>query len=277
MVSGINSQTYVYNVDSTDAQMNMYYPLAIADIVLPRSQARALEIDFKLLTQLARMVGGDTTLARRALHAANEVMNAFKVVDEDEMDEVVQKCRIIAAGVLGDSESKSAIHEDKEGTIWGIGHWFVPSKLALTRSHIDTAWLWQYTHSQQKIARSWSTQIDLFKRYPWHQFAASSAQQYAWLEELYPSLYTEVSDAVAASRFHPVGGAWIEHDCVLPSGESLCRQYLYGQRYFEEKFGQGKRCREAWLPDTFGYASQLPQILRLAGLDYFFTQKVGPI
>jgi alpha-mannosidase len=65
----------------------------------------------------------------------------------------------------------------------------------------------------------------------------------------------------------------LEHDCILPSGESLCRQYLYGQRYFEKHFGQ--RCKEAWLPDTFGYASQLPQILRLAGIENFFTQKVS--
>jgi len=61
---------------------------------------------------------------------------------------------------------------------------------------------------------------------------------------------------------------------MIPSGESLARQYLYGQRYFKSRFG--KYCREAWLPDTFGYASQLPQILRLAGLKYFFTQKVRP-
>lgn len=140
-------------------------------------------------------------------------------------------------------------------------------------SHIDTAWLWTYSVAQQKIARSWSTQIDLMRRFPHHHFAASSAQQYAWLQELYPSLFDRVSEMVAAGRFHPVGGAWIEHDCVLPSGESLCRQYLYGQRYFQEKFGV--RSREAWLPDTFGYASQLPQILRLAGIDYFFTQKVS--
>lgn len=139
-------------------------------------------------------------------------------------------------------------------------------------SHIDTAWLWCYSHTQQKIARSWSTQVDLIKRYPDYHFAASSAQQYVWLQELYPSLYNEVKEQIAADRFHPVGGAWLEHDCLIPSGESLCRQYLYGQRYFERQFG--KRCREAWLPDTFGYASQLPQILRLAGIDFFFTQKV---
>lgn len=111
------------------------------------------------------------------------------------------------------------------------------------------------------------------RRFPNHQFAASSAQQYAWLEELYPDIFEDVSEMVKADRFIPVGGAWIEHDCILPSGESLCRQYLYGQRYFEEKFGV--RSKEAWLPDTFGYASQLPQILRLAGMEYFFTQKAG--
>jgi alpha-mannosidase len=141
------------------------------------------------------------------------------------------------------------------------------------RSHIDTAWLWRYTQTQQKIARSWSTQLDLMDRYPNFQFAASSAQQYAWLEELYPDLFDRVKAAIKGGRFHVVGGTWLEHDCMMPSGESFCRQYLYGQRYFEEKFGV--RSKEAWLPDTFGYASQLPQILRLSGIDYFFTQKVS--
>lgn len=110
-------------------------------------------------------------------------------------------------------------------------------------------------------------------RYPNHQFAASSAQQYAWLESLYPKAFDRVTKYIKEGRFHYVGGAWLEHDCMMPSGESLVRQYLYGQRYFKKKFGNN--CREAWLPDTFGYASQLPQILRLAGLNYFFTQKVS--
>lgn len=110
-------------------------------------------------------------------------------------------------------------------------------------------------------------------RYPGHQFAASSAQQYQWLEQLYPLAFERVSRYVKEGRFHPVGGAWLEHDCMMPSGESLCRHYLYGQRYFRDKFGS--YCREAFLPDTFGYASQLPQILRSAGLQYFFTQKVS--
>jgi alpha-mannosidase len=111
-------------------------------------------------------------------------------------------------------------------------------------------------------------------RYPNHVFAASSAQHYVWLKQYYPTVFERVANYVQKGRFLPVGGAWLEHDCMLPSGESLVRQYLYGQRYFKDTFGVVSR--EAWLPDTFGYASQLPQILRLAGIEYFFTQKVGP-
>jgi predicted glycosyl hydrolase (DUF1957 family) len=61
-------------------------------------------------------------------------------------------------------------------------------------------------------------------------------------------------------------------DCNVPSGEAFCRQFLYGQQFFEREFGQ--RHKIFWLPDTFGYSSQLPQIIKQADLDYFFTQKV---
>ncbi|HEY6032283.1 MAG TPA: glycoside hydrolase family 38 C-terminal domain-containing protein, partial [Gaiellaceae bacterium] len=37
----------------------------------------------------------------------------------------------------------------------------------------------------------------------------------------------------------------------------------------------GRRCREFWSPDAFGYAGQLPQIMRAAGLTRFLTQKLS--
>ena len=30
-----------------------------------------------------------------------------------------------------------------------------------------------------------------------------------------------------------------------------------------------------WLPDTFGYSAQLPQIMNGAGINYFITQKLS--
>ena len=59
----------------------------------------------------------------------------------------------------------------------------------------------------------------------------------------------------------------------MPSGEALVRQFMYGQRFFESRFGF--RSKTFWLPDTFGYSAQLPQLARSAGIKYFFTQKLS--
>jgi alpha-mannosidase len=53
----------------------------------------------------------------------------------------------------------------------------------------------------------------------------------------------------------------------------MVRQMLYGQRYFQEKFGH--RSRVAWLPDAFGFSPALPQLLRGAGMEGFFTYKLN--
>ena len=141
------------------------------------------------------------------------------------------------------------------------------------RSHIDTAWLWPFSVTQQKSARSWSTQCDLIDRYPEHRFSATQAQQFKWLEQQYPTLFERIKGKISEGTFQPVGATWVEMDANMPSGEALCRQFLYGQRYFESRFG--KRCETFVLPDTFGYSSQLPQIARLSGCRNFFTQKIS--
>ena len=56
----------------------------------------------------------------------------------------------------------------------------------------------------------------------------------------------------------------MENDTNMPSGESLVRQMLFGQQYFETRFG--KRCETAWLPDSFGLTGALPQLIRGAGV-----------
>ncbi|WP_405196455.1 hypothetical protein, partial [Streptococcus anginosus] len=65
----------------------------------------------------------------------------------------------------------------------------------------------------------------------------------------------------------------MEPDAVQPCGESMCRQMLYGQQYFQNKLG--KRCQGVWLPDSFGYSAALPQIAKLGGAKWFLTQKIS--
>lgn len=150
----------------------------------------------------------------------------------------------------------------------------VPSRqVADLSSHIDTAWLWPFSVTQQKSARSWATQCDIMDRYPEHRFSATQAQQFKWTEELYPTLFARIKEKVSEGSFQPLGATWVEMDTNMPSGEALCRQFLYGQRYYESRFGH--KSNTFVLPDTFGYSSQLPQICRLAGAHNFFTQKLS--
>ncbi|MEA2396115.1 MAG: alpha-mannosidase [Solirubrobacteraceae bacterium] len=144
---------------------------------------------------------------------------------------------------------------------------------AVGHAHLDTAWLWPLEETWRKAQRTFATQVRLMDEYPEYVFAASQAQHYAWVAERDPALWDAVRERVARGQWVPVGGTWIEPDCNLPSGESLARQLLHGQRFFERELG--RRCTELWQPDVFGYPAQLPQLMRLAGIDRFLTQKLS--
>jgi alpha-mannosidase len=69
------------------------------------------------------------------------------------------------------------------------------------------------------------------------------------------------------------GGSWVESDCILPSGEGLVRQFLYGKRLLKRLLNVDVKV--AWFPDSFGFPASLPQILRGCGIEYFVTQKLN--
>jgi alpha-mannosidase len=140
-------------------------------------------------------------------------------------------------------------------------------------SHIDAAWLWPWSEtSGDVIPNTWRTSLKLAAMFPGYVFAGSAAAYYDAMDRLQPTLADSLRAAVAAGQWALVGGWWIEPDQNIPSGESLARQGLYGQRYFERRYGH--RARVGWTPDSFGYPWTLPQIYRQAGLDYFVTQKI---
>jgi alpha-mannosidase len=144
---------------------------------------------------------------------------------------------------------------------------------AVGHAHIDTAWLWPMRETHRKCARTFANQVQLMEQYPQHRFACSQAQQYAWVEQDHPSLFERIRERVETGQWVPVGGMWVEADMNLPSGESLLRQMVHGQRYFESRFG--RRCDEVWIPDVFGYPGNLPQVYRSGGCGRFVTQKLS--
>lgn len=73
---------------------------------------------------------------------------------------------------------------------------------------IDSAWLWPFDETKRKVARSWSTQLDLMDRYPNFKFLASQIQQYQWLVEDYPDLFQRLKTKVKEGQFMPIGGVF---------------------------------------------------------------------
>ncbi|EPE36062.1 Galactose mutarotase-like protein [Glarea lozoyensis ATCC 20868] len=238
---------------------NKYFQLSKAEIVAVNVEARHLYIDMWEIGDAAREFPADSWEQHKALKIANDIIDAFELGNQDS----ILKGRKIAQEYLGKNSSSSKVYDSgTEPIVYGVGH-----------CHIDTCWLWPWAETKRKVARSWSNQCDLMDRYPEHRFTCSQAQQYKWLKQYYPYVFDRVKEKVKKGTFQPVGGSWVEHDTNMPSGESLVRQFVYGQRLFESNFGE--RCRTFWLPDTFGYSSQLPQLCRLAGMTRFFTQKLS--
>jgi len=140
-------------------------------------------------------------------------------------------------------------------------------------SHLDVAWLWTYAQTRRKAERTFAIACDLLNRDPDFRFAQSQPQLYRFVEENDPQLFERVRQEVRAGRFDPgVAALWVESDCNIPSGESLLRQMLFAHEYCAQRLGVTPSI--AWLPDSFGFANTLPQLLAHAGIPFFATTKL---
>ncbi|MBE9162700.1 alpha-mannosidase [Tychonema sp. LEGE 06208] len=170
---------------------------------------------------------------------------------------------------VGENQYSTSIYIGKNGGDQSI----YKSKIYLVgHAHLDLAWLWPVPETWEAAERTFESVLKLQSEFPDLIFCHSTPALYAWMEEHRPDLFAAIQKQVAVGRWEVVGGMWVEPDLNLISAESMVRQVVYGQRYAKEKFGE--LMRVAWLPDTFGFGWQLPQILRGGGVDYFVTQKL---
>lgn len=85
-------------------------------------------------------------------------------------------------------------------------------------------------------------------------FSCSSAQQYQWIRDDHPELFARIAHHVAAGRFIPVGGMWVESDTNMPGSEAMARQFIHGKKFFLDELGV--ETTETWAPDSFGYSAR---------------------
>jgi alpha-mannosidase len=142
----------------------------------------------------------------------------------------------------------------------------------LGHAHLDLAWLWTVEETWKAAERTFESVLSLQQDFPEMIFCHSTPVLYEWIEHNRPDLFQCIQQQVEAGCWEPVGGLWVEPELNIIGGEAIARHILYGQRYFREKFGSINRI--AWLPDSFGFNWQLPQLLKQGGIDYLVTQKL---
>jgi alpha-mannosidase len=146
--------------------------------------------------------------------------------------------------------------------------------LVIGHAHMDMNWLWTYSETMQMCNDNLRQVVAFMDEFPDYTMLQSQAAVYNFVEMVDPPLFEQVKKYVKSGRLELAGGEWTEGDENLSSGEAISRSFLLGQRYFQSRFG--KMAKIGWLPDNFGHISQLPQILKLAGCDYFYFHRCKP-
>ena len=125
-----------------------------------------------------------------------------------------------------------------------------------------------------EVLQTFRAAVERLDEDPDLRFAASSASYYRWVKETSPDLFARIGDLVRDGRWVITGGQWVEPDCNLPSGESVCRQFLYGQRFLAEHLGV--TATVGYNVDSFGHSGTLPQLLAASGLGSYVFMRPGP-
>ena len=141
-------------------------------------------------------------------------------------------------------------------------------------AHMDMNWLWTYSETMKMCNDNLRQVVAFMDEYPDYTMLQSQASVFKFVEMVDKPLFEQVKKYVREGRLELAGGMWTEGDMNLSSGEAIARTFLLGQRYFQQHFGQ--TARVGWLPDNFGHISQMPQILKQAGCDYYYFHRCKP-
>ncbi|MEV6703722.1 glycoside hydrolase family 38 C-terminal domain-containing protein, partial [Streptomyces sp. NPDC051453] len=239
--------------DKETAGSEPQYTLARMDLAVLDETVWQLVMDLEVLGELMAELPVESARRYDILRAVERALDAVDLQD-------VNGTAAAARGQLTDVLSAPAVPSAHR--ISAVGH-----------AHIDSAWLWPLRETVRKVARTTSNMTALLEDEPDFVFAMSQAQQWAWVKEHRPEVWARVKKAVADGRFVPAGGMWVESDTNMPGSEAMARQFVHGKRFFLDEFGIEND--EAWLPDTFGFAAGLPQIIKAAGSKWLLTQKIS--
>jgi alpha-mannosidase len=222
-----------------------------------REAIHSLFYDVLALYKTAKIADANSLRKAKILKGLSEALSVVSLNDNNnELDKQAMAAAQLLAPllVLKNSPTTPAVHL--------IGH-----------AHIDHAWLWPIAETERKAARTFANMLRFIKEYPEFKFIQSQPCQLEIIKNEYPDIFAGIKEAYKNGNWEPNGGMWVEADCNVTSGESLIRQFLVGKQVNKKLLGH--EADTLWLPDVFGYAAALPQILAGCRIKYFVTSKIN--
>uniref|UniRef100_A0A673CVP3 alpha-mannosidase n=1 Tax=Sphaeramia orbicularis TaxID=375764 RepID=A0A673CVP3_9TELE len=224
---------------------NRTFSVQKAELGVFNRDVQELLTDFEMLVDIVKELGEGEQRGFQALFTVNEMVNLCDPSDPSSF----ASARTLAHKFFSQKNGES------QHTVHAMGH-----------CHIDSAWLWPYEETIRKCGRSWVTVIRLMEKNPEFVFTCSQAQQFHWVKKWYPGLFSQIQHFVKKGQFVPVGGTWVE--MINKANRFVNSWYVCTNMIFSAYF-------QFWLPDTFGYSAQLPQIMQGSGISHFLTQKLS--
>ncbi len=140
-------------------------------------------------------------------------------------------------------------------------------------SHYDVVWAFNqedYLHIHEIILKK---ALQMIKDSDF-RFVVEQTYLLEQIEYRDPDLFVEIKEAVSAGKLEIVDGQYLMPDPMIPYGEVLVREILFGKQYCGKKLGV--EVTVAWASDGFGLNAQMPQLYRKSGYRWLVFRRGLP-
>jgi len=129
-------------------------------------------------------------------------------------------------------------------------------------THYDVAWAFS-KEDYLKINEEILKEVMKLMEVPEFKFCLEQTFLLQEIERKNPELWQGLKKMIQEGKLEIVDGQYLMPDTMLPTGEVLIREILFGKKYCKEKFAVDVPV--AWCADSFGMNAQLPQIYNKSG------------
>lgn len=139
-------------------------------------------------------------------------------------------------------------------------------------SHHDLGWhSGSFEAEANYTCKEINSALDRMRTEPDYTWTTEYSLMISYYLDKYPDRYDELAQRVQEGRFD-MGAGYSQPQTSFVSNETLVRQFILGKKWTQEMF-PGSKAGIYYNTDIPGLGTQMPQILKKAGVDYLYLSR----